>query len=56
MSKRIWVDNEYHKKLKRDAAAAEKSVLELTKSLVHDCDELNQKQKKRGRSIDFKIF
>ena len=56
MSKRVWVDDNFHKKLKSEAAAEEESILELTKRLAQDSEEHNQKQKKRGRSFDFKIF
>lgn len=53
---RIWVDPSFRKKLKKDAADAEQTLLEYTESLARDANGVNEKQKKRGNGIDFKLF
>ena len=53
---RIWVDPSFRKKLKKDAADADQTLLEYTEGLARDASSINEKQKKRGNGIDFKLF
>lgn len=54
--KQMWVAADYLRKLKKDAADADMSVLQLTEALAQDAEDTNKKQKKRGNGIDFRLF